>query len=221
MLHHPSAEYSSSNRGPNMAILSTESTVTANATNRPLYPIGFPAKFSSDGLVQRFAGNTTLCHLPPASPLLSALRAVCLALSSQPTLAKRVHMLPAASWHMTILTGVRENLRGPGLCPPGKETLPQWEITKEIAQKLRKLDLESRGLGPPYRLKVRGFDAAVVGIGIEIEGATMEEEKRLRRLRDVIADEALGFRAADHSEFIFHLSLAYLLRYLDVTSKKR
>jgi len=37
---------------------------TTITPQRPLYPIGIPAKFSPEGFVQRFPGNTTLCHVP-------------------------------------------------------------------------------------------------------------------------------------------------------------
>lgn len=76
------------------------------------------------------------------------------------------------------------------------------------------LKLEAEGLAPPYRVRVRGFDSAVVGIGLEIEGATAAEEKRLRRLRDRLAD-TLGFKAPNHYTYGFHISMAYLLRHVD------
>jgi hypothetical protein len=96
------------------------------------------------------------------------------------------------------------------------EKQPLEECTKELGQRLRRLGLElgKDGLGPPYRMRVRGFDPAVVGIGLEVEGSTEEEEKRMRLLRDRLAD-ALGFRAPDHETYGFHISMAYLLRHVD------
>ncbi|KIN03387.1 hypothetical protein OIDMADRAFT_51352 [Oidiodendron maius Zn] len=199
--------------------MSVSSTTTASAAiipQRPRYPIGIPAKFSPEGAVQRYPGNTTICHLPVDSPLLPGLRAIHASVSSHPVLAKRVHLLPPESWHMTVLDCVRENECEPGMWPPGKEKQPLAESTEEFAQKLRELGLELKreGLAPPYRMRIRGFDAAVVGIGLEIEGATAEEEKRMRRLRDRLAD-AIGFRAPNHETYVFHLSMAYLLRHVD------
>ncbi len=68
-------------------------------------------------------------------------------------------------------------------------------------------------------MRVRGFDAAVVGIGLEIEGATMEEERRMRRLRDRLAD-TFGFRAPNHETYVFHISMAYLMRHIDGEERK-
>ncbi|RFU75845.1 rna ligase cyclic nucleotide phosphodiesterase [Trichoderma arundinaceum] len=198
--------------------MTTTSTVTTTAVapKRPLYPIGIPAKFSSDGVVQRFPGNTTLCHVPADSPIQPGLNAVHASLSSHPVLSKLIHLLPKDSWHMTVVDGVRDTECEPGMWPPGMEKQPLEECTKEFSQRLRQLgpELEKEGLAPPYKMRVRGFDPAVVGIGLEIEGATAEEEKRMRRLRDRLAD-ILGFRAPNHETYGFHISMAYLMRHID------
>jgi hypothetical protein len=184
-------------------------------------PVGVPARFSSQGQVQRYPGNTTLCHLPTNSPLLPALRALHVAVSSHAILSKPIHLLPPASWHMTVLDGVREMGREPEWWPLGMENQPLVECTQEFALRLRQLgpELAKEGLAPPYRMRVRGFDTAIHGIGLEVEGATVEEEKRMRRLRDRIAD-AFGFRAPNHEVYQFHISVAYLLRRLDGAERK-
>jgi hypothetical protein len=194
----------------------TTTTVTTITPQRPLYPIGVPTKFSPEGVVQTYAGNTTLCHIPADSPLQAGLRALYAALNSHPILSKKIHLLPPASWHMTVLDGVREEECEPGMWPVGMEKRPLLESTSDFAQRLRQLgpELRKEGLAPPYHMRVRGFDPAVVGIGLEIEGATPGEEKRMRRLRDRIAD-TLGFRAPNHERYGFHVSMAYLLRHID------
>ncbi|KAL5089871.1 hypothetical protein Trisim1_004987 [Trichoderma cf. simile WF8] len=196
----------------------TTSTVTTTVVTpqRPLYPIGIPEKFSADGVVQRFPGNTTVCHVPADSPLQPGMNALHASLSSHPVLSKLVHLLPKPSWHMTVVDGVRDTECEPGMWPPGMEKLPLDECTREFSKKLRAvgLELESEGLAPPYKMRVRGFDPAVIGIGLEIEGANPEEEKRLRRLRDRVSD-ALGFRAPNHETYGFHITMAYLMRHID------
>jgi hypothetical protein len=190
-------------------------------TQRPLYPRGIPSKFSSDGVLQRFPGITLICHLPTDSPLQPGLNAVYTSLSSHPVLSKLIHLLPRESWHMTVLDGIHGDKVTPGKRPPGFEGRPLEEITEDFSQKLRQLglELESEGLAPPYKMKIRGFDGAKVGIGLEVEGATAEEEKRIRLLRDRLAD-LLGLRRPNHDTYGFHISMAYLMRYIEGKNRK-
>ena len=208
--------HSREDRKLTMASTTTISEPSTLPSSRPEYPIGIPTKFTPEGQVNRYPGNTTICHLPPTSPLLPHLRALHAILSSHPTLSKRIHLLPQASWHMTTLDGVREQECEPGMWPEGKEKQPLDECTAEFARSLRQVgsDLSKEGLAPPYRMRVRSFDECLIGIGLVIEGATVEEEKRMRRLRDRLAD-AMGFRAPNHEIYGFHLSIAYLMRYID------
>ncbi|KAM5350807.1 hypothetical protein ACJ41O_007312 [Fusarium nematophilum] len=200
-----------------MTILSTLSTEPSPAPERPPYPGGVPFKFTPDGTVQRYPGNTTVCHIPLSSPLIPGLHKVYTTLASHPTLAKVFRLLPPSSWHMTVFDGVREEECEPGMWPPGLAKQPLRESTADFSKRLREfgLSLENEGLAPPYRMAVRGFDLpATVGLGLLVEGATPEEEKRMRRLRDRLGD-VLGFKAPNHETYRFHISMAYLLRYVD------
>ncbi|KAL4874989.1 RNA ligase/cyclic nucleotide phosphodiesterase [Aspergillus karnatakaensis] len=181
------------------------------------HPLGVPFKFSADGTVQRYPGNTTVCHIPADSPLQPLLHTTYNALNTHPRLSKIIAILPPSSWHMTVVNGVREQECEPGMWPPGLEKKPLAEATEEFAVAARRagLQLEEQGLAPPYRMRVRRFNPEVVaGIGLEVEGATAEEEKRMRRLRDVLAD-AMGFRAPNHEVYDFHVSIAYFLRHVE------
>ncbi|RFU26914.1 hypothetical protein B7463_g9423, partial [Scytalidium lignicola] len=187
----------------------------------PLYPKGVNSKFSPDGVVQRFPGNTTLCHIPADSPIQAGLQAFYANLKCHPVLSKGIHILPPASWHMTVLDGIREIERDPRLWPVEMMSYSLTKCTDEFARRLRQLgpELEQEDLGPPYRIHVRQLRGLTVGIGLDVEGATVEEELRLRRLRDKIAD-AIGFRAPNHETYGLHITFAYLLRYLDVEEIK-
>lgn len=189
---------------------------TTATHERPPYPEGVPVKWSPDGVVQRYPGNTTICHIPLDSPLISGLRAIYNALGSHPTLSRFFRLVPPETWHMTVLDGVREIECEGDMWPEDLAKKPLDEYTAEFSKTLGELghQLQSEGLAPPYQMRVRGFDPAVVGVGLEIEGATDEEERRIRRLRDRLAD-AMGFRAPRHDTYIFHVTVAYLLRHVD------
>ncbi|KAF5568340.1 RNA ligase cyclic nucleotide phosphodiesterase, partial [Fusarium pseudoanthophilum] len=74
--------------------------------------------------------------------------------------------------------------------------------------------IDGRGLAPPYKMRVNGFQLGQFGMALDIVGATEEEEKRMRRLRDRLAD-AFGFRAPNHLTYRFHVSIAYTIRWLE------
>ncbi|RDW56756.1 hypothetical protein BP6252_13979 [Coleophoma cylindrospora] len=200
--------------------MTSTTTIPSPATlippSRPQYPIGIPSKFGPDGSVHRYPGNTTVCHIPSTAPIIPGLHAIYDTFSTHPTLSQRIHLLPPSSWHMTVLDGVREEECEPGMWAIGKEKQPLDECTAEFTPRLRQLglQLEGEGLAPPYRMRIRGFGDLTVGIGLEVEGQTVEEEKRMRRLRDRLAD-TLGFRAPNHETYPFHISTAYMMRWIE------
>jgi hypothetical protein len=116
---------------------------------------------------------------------------------------------------MTVLDGVREEECEPEMWPVGMKKKTAGGIYKRLCPEIETtVPGIGEGLAPPYHMRIRSFDPAVVGIGLEIEGATAGEEKRMRRLRDRIAD-TLGFKAPNHERYRFHMSMAYLLRHID------
>ncbi|KEF61674.1 uncharacterized protein A1O9_03242 [Exophiala aquamarina CBS 119918] len=200
-----------------MASIPTTTTFPNTATvQRPHYPIGIPTKFDPDGVAQRYPGNTTVCHIPVNSPLIDGLKTLYNKFESHPTLSDRILLLPPSSWHMTVLDGVRETECEPGMWPDGMPKPDLDDSTKDLACRLRQLGprLRQDGLAPPYRMRVRSFDPATGGIALVVEGATADEEKRMRRLRDLLAD-TVGFKAPNHDQYLFHVTVAYLLRYID------
>jgi hypothetical protein len=118
---------------------------------------------------------------------------------------------------MTVFDGIREQECEPGMWPADKLKQPLDECTAEFSKSLRQfgLQLADEGLSPPYRMRLREFDyAATVGIGLILEGETPEEEKRMRRLRDRLAD-TMGFRAPNHNTYEWHMSVCYFLRHIE------
>jgi hypothetical protein len=105
--------------------------------------------------------------------------------------------------------------------PDGMDKLALADATAQFVLKLQNFgkQLQQEGLTPPYRMRVLGFDNGIVGSGLVCEGATVEERKRMRRLRDRLAD-TLGFRAPNHESYQFHISTLYLLRHMDGEDKK-
>lgn len=114
--------------------------------------------------------------------------------------------VPEASWHMTlfdlVLHGAADPARDPQGLPSG---LSPRQVEDALFDRLRGLDL---GDAPPWEVAPRGIYRAS-GIGVALTGADAREERRLRFLRDRIA-EATGLSARPgHAEYRFHITLGY------------
>lgn len=66
---------------------------------------------------------------------------------------------------------------------------------------------------PPYKMYIESFETLTDGIALNLVPSTPPEEKRLRALRDKLADK-IGLRHPGFEEYSFHLSIAYLLKWL-------
>lgn len=184
---------------------------------RPEYPPAVPSRFKPDGTPSHNPGNTLICKIQEGTSIYQGIKAVYDALAKHTILSKKIHIMPPNSWHMTILDCVSEENRSPGWWPPGKSQQKLSECTRDFANRLRKLDLEQ--LSPPYRVKGTGFDIENgFGIGLCIEAADANEEKRLRRLRDLLAD-TIGFRDLRHETYAFHVTICYFIRYIEAEDR--
>lgn len=113
---------------------------------------------------------------------------------------------------MTIFEGVCDQVRRPGYWPTDLPLdAPLDEVTAHFVSKLTGFDLDSDG--PPYRMRVDGMDPLEVGIGIHLEPRGDEEGRRIRGLRDRLAD-VLDLKNPGHERYGLHFSVAYLLRRL-------
>ncbi|ARM92047.1 RNA ligase family protein (plasmid) [Rhizobium sp. CIAT894] len=176
----------------------------------PAYPTGVHTKFNLDGSVRAFPGNTIICHLAPASRLYGALSNLYSALERS-DLAGLYTLLPPSSWHMTVFEGVCDQIRRPGFWPADlglDATLAECDAL--FAEKLSAFDL---GREPPYRLRIAGWQPLANGIALKLAPESTEET-HLRQVRDRLSD-LLQLRHPGHEDYVFHLSIAYLIRFPD------
>jgi len=192
--------------------LTRENSTSLLDVERPSrqYPRGVGTKFTADGAVMPFPGNTIICHLPGDSPLKPGL------LDLYKTLEEGEHrhlytLLPPESWHMTVFEGVVDAKREIGFWPDDLQpNIPLDECTSHFAQKLDRFDLEGLEV---IGMDVTGWLPLVDGIGLTLTSKQLAQETELRRLRDRLSD-ALQLRNPEHDHYVFHLSIAYLLKKL-------
>ena len=168
-------------------------------------------KFEPNGCVRYFPGNTIICHLPPESALYRTLLVVYNELAGK-DFALFYTLLPPASWHMTVFEGVCDQVRKPSFWPEDMSLdAPLTRCNARFKQKLASFDL---GIEPPFRMAIEGWETLKDGIAVRIVSASAADELRLRQLRDRLA-ELLGICHPIHDTYVFHVSVAYLLRHLN------
>lgn len=200
-------------RGP-----STIDKLTGPATRgdrpRAITPPGGGGKFSPEGAPLPFSGNTILCHIDPASPAHRALVEMqerCKAADWAANFA----FLPPASFHMTVFEGVCMN---PIYRDDWPRDLPQEASRDKVSQllldRLCDLRLPSRAIVKPVGVRHNA------GIGVLVAGVDEANELALRDTRRQLS-EAMGFRPANFAGYHFHITLAYLLHWLDEDIARR
>lgn len=177
--------------------------LTGRLTGGPR-PAAVGDKFASDGRVLPWAGNTFICHIPQG-PAHAALVAAQDRLRAGP-LAGAFAFLPPASFHMTVFEGANDTRRGddswPAAIPPD---LPMAEVTARLLAAAGTLTL-------PEAVTIRPT-AIFGGFSVHVAGATAADEDSLRAMRAALS-LATTIRRRDFATYGFHITLAYLLRWL-------
>jgi hypothetical protein len=170
-------------------------------------------KLNPDGTYQPYAGNTIICHIAPESAAFAALTDVHAQLS-QRSFSAKLSRLPTSSYHMTLFGGANDKHRRPGNWPEGVAfDTPIADCHKELARRLDGFDLEC---DLPFRMKVsaEGVREKEMALRLELEPVDEAENQKLRRLRDRLS-VLLGIKVPGHETYGFHISLAYVIDWLN------
>lgn len=187
-------------RGDEKAIDYLTGSVTGGA-----HPAAVGLKFTEGGAPLACPGYTTICHVNPRSDAFRALVAAQNALKTGP-MASAFTFMPADSLHMTIFEGVIDYSR----------TADRWpahlSFDATIAEATE--DAATRLQYHPYKQKFQVRPVEVFGgFTVGMVGATEQDENSLRLTRNALRD-ALNLHRPDHDAYQFHITLAYLLRWL-------
>ncbi|MFN3576008.1 MAG: DUF1868 domain-containing protein [Tabrizicola sp.] len=167
-------------------------------------PASVGQKFTAAGEVMPYAGNTFICHIPPG-PAHDALTGTAARLRAAAP-AGAYAFLPPASYHMTVFEGVTDRDRTGGRWPEDLDpALPVEAVTQAFLPRVAALDL-------PRKVRVRPT-GLFAGTTVQVTGATEADEAALRAARQTLR-KATGIRRPDFASYRFHITLAYLLRWL-------
>ena len=169
-------------------------------------------KFTPDGAVQHWPGNTFICHIPRTSAAYSAIQELQETVKMSP-FQRFFTFLPPPSFHMTVFQGLSPDMTATTGWPESlPEGLPRDEASAILADRLDELDLPTR-----FRIKVDGLFAAY---SLTVSGADEAEETALRQARVTLRD-ATGIQFSDFDDYIFHITMAYLVDWLsDATARE-
>jgi hypothetical protein len=167
-------------------------------------PAAVGQKFTPEGAVMPYAGNTFICHIPPG-PAHEALTATAAHLRAASP-AGAYAFLPPSSYHMTVFEGVTDRDRTGGRWPEGLDpALPVEAATDHFLPRLAGVNLPSA-----TAIRPTGIFA---GTTVQVTGATEADETVLRTARETLR-AVTGIRRPDFADYRFHITLAYLLRWL-------
>ena len=182
----------------------------ADLSDRAAWPPSVGYKFHTNGEVRYFPGNTIICPVTRAQPgLLAAVSLTQDRLKAAP-FAAAYSFLPPDSFHMTMFEGVLEEKRRPELWPAAVPLdAPLDRVTAHFVAKLRTVPFEQE-----FRMRCQGLSlSASGGLQIDLVPADAASEQVLRQSRDLLAD-LLQYRSPSHASYGFHISLAYLVKWL-------
>ncbi len=177
-------------------------------------PPALRERFNADGTPLPFAGNTVICHVERQSPLMAALKEI-QAQGSHWSFGRKITLLPAVSYHMTVFGGAKDkHRRVPGGWPQGMRVGASMEdCNTEMRKRLEAADF---GNYSPLRMRVSPVDVQDTdySLRLELEPADEIEDRKLRKIRAVLAD-IMGMRSEGHDRFRFHITVGYLLGWLN------
>jgi hypothetical protein len=177
-------------------------------------------KFNLDGTPRRFAGNTVICHLPQQTRFRDAVVAFGHALHSS-SFGTKLAGLPDDSYHATLLGGPNDQDRHrygwPSDIPISTSIA---ECNRIIGERIARFRMNTE-LPLRFYLDKEKTLAPLLACGLQLVPADAEEERKIRRLRDRMADEVFRYREANHESFGFHISMAYQMRDFTVGEKHK
>ncbi|MBC2663505.1 DUF1868 domain-containing protein [Novosphingobium flavum] len=147
-------------------------------------------KFSSDGRVIPFRGNTIICHLDQQGPNSAPFEALLDIYRQLPSrkFARKITLLPPSSYHMTIFGGANDPERKPGAWPASIPlNAPIEECTRIIGERIKAANI---GNVAPIRMRV---DTSPPSSGenpmtIRLLPVDAAEDARLRALRNRLSE---------------------------------
>lgn len=193
------------------------------ASGSARHPRDVGRKFYADGRPMRFEGNTFAGHVAQQGAgydtfdrWLDLIREL-----PQHGFSRKLSLVPSSSWHVTLLGGVNDVDRRTPLWPADlPRDMAMAEVHRVLLQRL--VARRTPKLGPCSFLVDISTPSPLVRegtLGIPLRPADEATRLRLREARDELA-ELIQLRRHDHDRYAFHLTLGYLVQFLDESEQE-
>lgn len=166
---------------------------------------GEGGKFSTDGTVQPWPGNTFVCHVRADSAAHDTIRAMQEEVKMS-RFARFFTFLPPSSFHMTVFQGCTPATQEPALMPHrGAPGMRRDALSGLILDAVRDVTFD-----PAPRARMIDL---YCGKSLTVTGAEPEGEAPLRAMRETLR-RATGIEQPDFDDYVFHITMAYLIDWL-------
>lgn len=171
----------------------------------PEPPRHLGTRYDQSGRFLREPGNTVVCHLVPGSATEQVLIDARARYAAMPE-AGKLAFTPVESYHMTLFQGIIEGRRMPPFWPAEVAMDMPIEAMTELFDK--RLELF------PARTSFAVEIVEALPRGLVVDGVTAADRHAMADWRNAFA-EVFGYRHPDHDSYQFHITMAYLIDWLD------
>ncbi|MEM1066238.1 MAG: DUF1868 domain-containing protein [Pseudomonadota bacterium] len=178
--------------------------LSGSAYPKGVAPLGGSGKFTPEGTVQPFRGNTFVCPIVQPSAgydqLLWTQEQI-----KRSKFAPFFSFLPGPSFHMTVFEGVSPGQAGTAEWPAGvPANAAVGDLDTLLAERVGHLAF------PPFAIRATGL---FCGFSITVAGRTAADAGNLRAARQSLR-QATGISPPEFETYRFHVTLAYLLAWM-------
>lgn len=170
------------------------------------YGLQIGVKFNYDGTPVRYQGNSIITDIQKENPAYDVFHKISRKLKHS-EFSKNLIFLPEASYHVTIIRGINDNVRKPGFWPPG------LDIDAPI-EKVDEYFAAAAGAVPVWtniKMKFNSLHINDDDVRVCLDPADSGQDQILKTYRNQVA-RRLGFQLPGHDEYIYHVTLAYILK---------
>ena len=169
-------------------------------------------KFNSKGEVLRFPGCSIIFKINKNSDLFFEIKRL-QNYYKKLNLKNNYFYLPSSSFHVTLFDCCNIETLNSNYWPKGVKKKNNYkEITNELYYRIKEYRISDM-----FYFKIKKIFG---GYSVILEGNTKNDEKKTRLCRDKLSD-LLKIKFKNHKTYYFHITIAYLIKYLSVDDSKR